>query len=58
MTIKNIPNEGRDWLCPGCKHCWHNVEGCQCFLDNQHIWRDENTGMLQCDEKEAQEDNV
>ena len=56
MAINQIPTESRNELCFDCEHCVQTIKGKECMLDNQHIYRDENTGMLICDSREENED--
>lgn len=56
MTINQIPTEERNALCFDCEHCIQTIKGKECMLKEQHISRDENTGMLICNCREENED--
>ena len=56
MTINQISIEERNTLCFDCEHCIQTIKGKECSLEHQNIYRDENTGMLNCDSREENED--
>ena len=56
MTINQISTESRNGLCFDCEHCRQTIQGKECCLESQHIYRDENTGMLICESREENED--
>ena len=56
MTIKQIPTEERNSLCFDCEYCRQTIKGKECCIESEHIFRDERTGMLICENREENED--